>query len=110
MAAPAIASRTAGGGPIDDAGHRAVEHGDGAGRQRLVHRATGNKIGRVTPDRIVRATAEPQNWLTYSGGYFAQRHSELREITPGHFARCHFAGELDFQRPQSGRARPGTRP
>jgi peptide/nickel transport system ATP-binding protein len=21
---------------------------------------------------------------------------ELREITPGHFARCHFAGELDF--------------
>jgi alcohol dehydrogenase (cytochrome c) len=36
----------------------------------------------VTPDRIVRASAEPQNWLTYSGGYFAQRHTELRDITP----------------------------
>jgi oligopeptide/dipeptide ABC transporter ATP-binding protein len=22
---------------------------------------------------------------------------ELREITPGHFARCHFAGEIDFE-------------
>ena len=26
---------------------------------------------------------------------------ELREIRPGHFARCHFAGELDFSRGKS---------
>jgi oligopeptide/dipeptide ABC transporter ATP-binding protein len=24
---------------------------------------------------------------------------ELREIVPGHWARCHFAGELDFSKP-----------
>jgi peptide/nickel transport system ATP-binding protein len=23
---------------------------------------------------------------------------ELREITPGHFARCHYAGQLDFSK------------
>jgi alcohol dehydrogenase (cytochrome c) len=37
----------------------------------------------VTPDRLVRAAQEPQNWLTYSGGYASQRHSLLTQITPG---------------------------
>jgi alcohol dehydrogenase (cytochrome c) len=37
----------------------------------------------VSFDRILQAAAEPQNWLTYSGGYFSQRHSALRQITPG---------------------------
>jgi len=36
----------------------------------------------VTPDRLARALNEPQNWLTYSGGYFGQRHSPLRQIDP----------------------------
>jgi alcohol dehydrogenase (cytochrome c) len=36
----------------------------------------------VTSDRLVRAAQEPQNWLSYSGGYFSQRYSLLREITP----------------------------
>ena len=36
----------------------------------------------VTHDRLVRALNEPQNWLTYSGGYFSQRHSPLRQIDP----------------------------
>ena len=35
----------------------------------------------VTPDRLVRAAQEPQNWLTHSGGYMSQRYSLLREIT-----------------------------
>jgi len=35
----------------------------------------------VTPERIVRAADEPENWLTYSGGYSSQRHTTLREIT-----------------------------
>src|SRR3954469_21382613 len=34
----------------------------------------------VTVDRIVRAVEEPQNWLTYSGGYFSQRYSALKQI------------------------------
>src|SRR5438045_7459675 len=36
----------------------------------------------VTADRIVRASAEPQNWLTYNGTYSSQRHSLLTQITP----------------------------
>ena len=35
----------------------------------------------VTPSRLERASAEPHNWLTYSGGYFSQRYSELKQIT-----------------------------
>src|SRR5262249_46906063 len=35
----------------------------------------------VPSDRLVRAADEPQNWLTYSGGYAGQRHSLLAQIT-----------------------------
>jgi alcohol dehydrogenase (cytochrome c) len=34
----------------------------------------------VSSDRILRAADEPQNWLTYSGGYASQRYSLLRQI------------------------------
>jgi alcohol dehydrogenase (cytochrome c) len=37
----------------------------------------------VSFDRLVRAKDEPHNWLTYSGSYLAQRHSELTQITRG---------------------------
>ncbi len=37
----------------------------------------------VTPQRIERAAAEPQNWLTYNGGYDSARYSTLNQITPG---------------------------
>lgn len=36
----------------------------------------------VTFDRILHAQNEPQNWLTYSGTTFSQRHSLLTQITP----------------------------
>lgn len=36
----------------------------------------------VSFDRIFRAEREPQNWLSYSGTVFNQRHSLLTEITP----------------------------
>ncbi len=36
----------------------------------------------VTFDRLVRASQEPHNWLSYSGGYFSQRYTELAQITP----------------------------
>src|SRR5580692_6202605 len=44
-----------------------------------------NKEAAVNPvpfDRILNASQEPQNWLTYSGGFSSQRHSELTQITP----------------------------
>jgi alcohol dehydrogenase (cytochrome c) len=34
----------------------------------------------VTPERILRADAEPHNWLTYSGTYASQRYTTLRQI------------------------------
>ena len=34
----------------------------------------------VTFDRILNAENEPENWLTYSGGYDSQRHSTLDQI------------------------------
>jgi alcohol dehydrogenase (cytochrome c) len=36
----------------------------------------------VTPERLRDASKEPQNWLTYSGGYASQRHSLLTTIRP----------------------------
>ncbi len=33
-------------------------------------------------DRLLKADREPQNWLTYSGNVFNQRHSPLTQITP----------------------------
>jgi alcohol dehydrogenase (cytochrome c) len=45
-----------------------------------------NKEAVISPvpfDRILNAgRQEPQNWLTYSGGFASQRHSELMQITP----------------------------
>jgi alcohol dehydrogenase (cytochrome c) len=36
----------------------------------------------VTFERLLGAKSEPQNWLTYSGGYASQRYSLLRQIRP----------------------------
>jgi len=36
----------------------------------------------VTPDRLVHASDEPQNWLTYSGGYASQRYTLLKQVDP----------------------------
>ena len=39
-------------------------------------------LAQVTSDRLLRASEEPQNWITYSGGYAGLRHSRLTQITP----------------------------
>ena len=39
-------------------------------------------LAQVTSDRLLRASEEPQNWITYSGGYAGLRHSPLTQITP----------------------------
>ena len=38
--------------------------------------------GLVTYDRILKAAAEPANWLTYNGTYNSQRYSTLAQVTP----------------------------
>src|SRR4026209_512557 len=41
----------------------------------------GSLVGaQVTPPRLTRAAAQPHNWLTYSGGYFSQRYSALKQL------------------------------
>ena len=42
-------------------------------------------------ERLRGAADEPQNWLTYSGGYFSQRYSELEQIAPDN------VGDLELQ-------------
>src|SRR5262245_2829566 len=37
----------------------------------------------VTYERLLRASEEARNWLTYSGSYRSQRHTPLRQIDPG---------------------------
>ena len=39
-------------------------------------------VAQVTPERLLRAAQEPQNWLTYSGTYASQRYTTLRQVTP----------------------------
>ncbi|HEV3140224.1 MAG TPA: PQQ-dependent dehydrogenase, methanol/ethanol family [Vicinamibacterales bacterium] len=48
----------------------------------LVALSTDSLRAQVAPDRLVNAAREPQNWLTYSGGYFSNRYSALTQITP----------------------------
>jgi alcohol dehydrogenase (cytochrome c) len=37
----------------------------------------------VTYDSILHSNREPNNWLTYGGGYSSDRYSQLTELTPG---------------------------
>lgn len=48
----------------------------------LLFAAAASVHAQVPFERILRAGGEPQNWLTYSGTTFSQRHSTLTEITP----------------------------
>src|SRR5690348_3286066 len=48
----------------------------------LLALAAASLPAQVSFDRILRATNEPQNWLTYSGSLMSQRHSSLNQITP----------------------------
>jgi alcohol dehydrogenase (cytochrome c) len=43
---------------------------------------SGGASAQVTYERLQRADQEPQNWLTYSGGYASQRYSQLKQLTP----------------------------
>ena len=49
----------------------------------LVCVAAASLHAQVSFDRILRASEEPQNWLTHSGSVLGQRYSQLTQITPG---------------------------
>ena len=39
-------------------------------------------LAQVSSERLLRASDEPRNWLTYSGSNLGQRYSGLNELTP----------------------------
>src|SRR3982750_1053983 len=47
----------------------------------LAFLATATLFGQVTSDLLLNTSKHPENWLTYSGGYFSQRYSALDKIT-----------------------------
>jgi alcohol dehydrogenase (cytochrome c) len=44
--------------------------------------AVASLEAQVSHDRLLKAASEPQNWLTYSGGFAAHRYSGLTQVTP----------------------------
>jgi alcohol dehydrogenase (cytochrome c) len=66
-----------------------------------------NPAAAITSARIQRApTAEPQNWITYGGGYDNQRHSRLDQINAGNVAHLRPAWVKQFARPHGFEATP----
>jgi alcohol dehydrogenase (cytochrome c) len=53
--------------------------------------AVGSVHAQVTFERLLNASAEPHNWLSYSGGYASQRYSRLRQIRPSN------VGDLELE-------------
>ena len=45
----------------------------------------------VTFERLLNAEEEPQNWLTYSGGYSSNRHTTLDQIGPANVDQLELA-------------------
>ena len=56
--------------------------------------------GQVTADRLATAAKEPQNWLTYSGGYHSHRYSLLDQITSANVANLKL--QWAYQSPVAG--------
>jgi alcohol dehydrogenase (cytochrome c) len=54
----------------------------------------------VPSERLQSATKEPQNWMTYGGDYFSNRHSGLTQITPANVKSLTLAWA--YQSPTSG--------
>lgn len=48
-------------------------------------------VAQVSYEQILNAAEQPQNWLTYNGGYSSQRYSLLDQITPQN------VGDLELQ-------------
>lgn len=75
----------------------------------LVVRQTlpANPAAAVTTERIARApAAEPENWLTYHGGYDAQRYSRLDQITTANAADLEEAWRMALPVPHAFEATP----
>src|SRR5215475_13609922 len=59
---------------------RRKERHMGISRLFLLGAVAGAAMAQVSPDRLLNAAREPQQWLTYSGTYNGQRISALDQI------------------------------
>ncbi len=53
----------------------------------LIAASVGALDAQVTHQRLLNAAKEPENWLTYSGGFAGQRYSGLTQVTPDNVNR-----------------------
>ncbi len=59
--------------------------------------AAAQLSAQVPYDRILKAAAEPQNWLTYNGTYDSQRYSGLKHVTAANVSRLELKWVLQNQ-------------
>ncbi|MCZ6672584.1 MAG: PQQ-dependent dehydrogenase, methanol/ethanol family [Verrucomicrobia bacterium] len=69
---------------------------------RIISLAMGVMLGshvsaQLDFERILNASNEPHNWLTYNGSYASQRHSKLNQITPDNVDRLELKWMLQNQ-------------
>jgi alcohol dehydrogenase (cytochrome c) len=69
------------GAPVTNFPVTVTGHGTASNNDRLAGNAP-DVARTVNSDRIAKADAEPQNWLTYYGTYNGQRFSRLAQVTP----------------------------
>ncbi len=60
----------------------------------------------VTFDRLVKASAEPQNWLTHGGTYLEQRFSPLTQVNDGNVGKLQLAWYYDLDTNRGQEATP----
>ena len=56
-------------------------------------------FAQVSYERLVRAESESENWLTYSGSYWSQRFSTLKQITAENVAKLKPAWVYQIREP-----------
>ena len=75
-------------------------------RALLLSLVPGLLCAQVTYERLAAAAKEPENWLTYSGGYASQRYSTLAAITRATSRRWNRSGSSRPRACRSSRPRP----
>src|SRR5690606_4827621 len=57
---------------------------------------TRDAAAQVTDARLLNATNEPSQWMTYNGDYHEQRYSRLKQIDTGNVGKLGLAWHADF--------------
>ncbi len=63
-------------------------------------------VGDVSTERLAAATSEPENWLSYGGGYDEQRHSGLSSINRDTLGQLGVGWVYEMRKPRGQEATP----